>query len=65
MQILERDISTDSLFLYEEQTIGVNGEYEFLDIPPGVFYIKAIVDSTSMYYDNYLPTYYQSNTFLV
>lgn len=63
VQIIERDINTDSLFLYEEQSISADGEYAFEGIPPGVFYIKAIVDSSSMYYDNYLPTYYQSDEF--
>lgn len=63
VQIIERDTNTDSLFLYEEQAVGSNGAYSFVDIPPGVFYIKAVVDSASAYYNNYLPTYYQSDEF--
>lgn len=63
VQILERDVNTDSLTIYDEQEISPNGEYFFNDIPPGVFYIKAIVDPASVYYDNYLPTYYDSAVF--
>jgi len=63
VQILERDITTDSLFLYDEQAIGMNGTYDFENIPPGVFYVKAIVDSMSVYYDDYLPTYYGNSAF--
>ncbi len=63
VQILERDITTDSFFVYDEQVMGANGTYDFEDIPPGVFYVKAIVDSMSVYYDDYLPTYYGSSAF--
>ncbi|MEO1259987.1 MAG: T9SS type A sorting domain-containing protein [Bacteroidota bacterium] len=63
VQILERDVLTDSLYFYDEQSIGPNAEYGFMDIPPGVFYIKAIVDPASVYFDNYLPTYYNSAAF--
>ena len=63
VQILERDISNDSLYLYVEQTIGAGAVYSFTDIPPGVFYIKATVNTASMYYNDYLPTYYNSAAF--
>ncbi|MFK7771852.1 MAG: T9SS type A sorting domain-containing protein [Saprospiraceae bacterium] len=63
VQIIERDINTDSLFLYEEQAISADGEYAFEGLPAGVFYIKAIVDPASIFYNNYLPTYYQSDEF--
>ena len=63
VEVVERDISTNLLNPYEEQAVGLNGEYSFTDIPAGVFYIQASVDSSSMYYDNYLPTYYNSAAF--
>ena len=63
VQILERDVLTDSLYFYDEQPIGPNAEYGFMGIPTGVFYIKAIVDPASAYFDNYLPTYYNSAAF--
>lgn len=63
VQVLERDIFTDSLSVYDEQPIGAGATYSFLDIPPGVFYVKAIVDPASMYYSSYLPTYYNEAEF--
>ncbi len=63
VQIIERNVSNDSLSVYDEQPLGAAGTYAFTDIPPGVFYVKAIVDSSSMYYDNYLPTYFASAGF--
>lgn len=58
VQIMEKDVATDSLFVYEEQAIGEGGMYEFTDIPPGVFYVRASPDSSSMYFDSHLPTYF-------
>src|SRR5688500_2436978 len=43
-QLLEFDLTGDSLVLYEEQELGTDGTYFFTDIPSGVFYIKAIID---------------------
>jgi len=63
VQIFQWDITTDSLHLYEEKEIGPDPSYSFEDVPAGVFYIKAIVDSTSVYYDTYLPTYYNGVCF--
>lgn len=63
VQVLERDITTNLLSIYDEQAIGNQGTYSFNDIPPGVFYTKAIVDSTSMYFDNHLPTYFDNAAF--
>ncbi len=63
VQLLRRDISTDSLYLYDEQDIGPGATYSFENIPAGVFYIKALVDTGSIYYDSYLPTYYNSAVF--
>ncbi|HZV70398.1 MAG TPA: T9SS type A sorting domain-containing protein [Saprospiraceae bacterium] len=63
VQLFQRDITTDSLYLYDEQEIGPGASYAFEDIPGGVFYIKAIVDTGSVYFDTYLPTYYNSAFF--
>ncbi len=63
VQILERDVTTDSLYVYDEQVISTDGEYSFEGIPPGVFYIQAVVDTSSQYYGNYLPTYFGSTPF--
>lgn len=63
VQILERDIVTDEFSIYSEQDIGPQGGYSFENIPAGVFYTKAIIDTSSIYHDNYLPTYYKSAAF--
>ncbi|MGB4850488.1 MAG: T9SS type A sorting domain-containing protein [Saprospiraceae bacterium] len=63
VQIFQRDITTDSLYLYDEQEIGPGASYSFENIPGGVFYIKAIVDTASIYYNIYVPTYYNSAFF--
>lgn len=63
VQLLRRDITNDSLFLYNEVAIGPEASYAFDDIPPGVFYIKAIVDTASIYYDNVIPTYFPNSAF--
>lgn len=62
-QFLQHNLTDDSLYLYEEQELGSMATYTFEDIPPGVFYIKAIVDTASIYHDQYLPTYYNSTVF--
>lgn len=63
IRLLERDVTTDSLMIIEEQTLDVTGAYSFENINPGVFYLKAYVDPTSAYYDDYLPTYYGESAF--
>lgn len=63
VQILERNVSNDSLFVFAEQSINANGRYSFQNIPPGVFYVKALIDPNSIYFDEYLPTYYNDATF--
>lgn len=60
VQLLERDLSDDSLHLIETKILDVDGRYSFEDIPPGVFYTRAILDSTSIYFDDYLPTYFDA-----
>lgn len=60
VQLLERDISDDSLHIVETKILDSDGRYSFEDIRPGVFYTKALVDSTSIYFDNYLPTYFNA-----
>ncbi len=60
VQILERNISTDSLSVYAEQPINADGQYSFQNIPPGVFYVKALINPGSVYFDDYLPTYYNN-----
>ncbi len=60
VQIFQRDITTDSLYLYNEQSIGSGATYSFQNIPAGIFYIKAVIDTASTYMDQYLPTYYTS-----
>lgn len=60
VQILERNIANDSLSVYEEQSIDSTGGYAFTDIPPGAFYVKALIDTASIYYASHLPTYYVS-----
>lgn len=60
VQLLERDITDDSLHLVETKILGSNGRYSFEDIPPGVFYTKALVDSASIYFDDFLPSYYDA-----
>lgn len=63
VQIMEKDVETDSLFVYTEQMIGAGGMYEFTDIPSGVFYVRASPDSSSLYFDNHLPTYFGDSLF--
>jgi hypothetical protein len=63
VQIFQRDIITDSLHLWDKQVIGPDPSYSFEDVPGGVFYIKAIVDPASVYFDTYLPTYYNGVCF--
>lgn len=62
-QLLEFDLAGDSLVLYEEQELGPNATYLFTDLPSGVFYIKAVVDTASIYFDQYVPTYYNASAF--
>ena len=62
-QVMERNVLNDSLSVYAEQPLGAGATYSFLNIPAGVFYIKGIVDPSSMYHGNYLPTYYNSALF--
>jgi hypothetical protein len=63
IQLLKRDITNDSLYLMETYQVSNGGYYAFENIPPGVFYLRAIPDSSSAYFGNYLPTYYRSNLF--
>lgn len=63
VQILERDISTDSVFVYEEQILNSNGEFLVENIPSGIFYTRAEADTSSFWYDSYIPTYYKSKPF--
>lgn len=63
VEVLERNITIDSLNLYEEQALSAGGIYTLENIPLGVFYIKAVLDEASMYYNEYLPTYYNSSAF--
>ncbi len=63
VQILERNISNDSLSIFTEQSINANGEYNFQGIPPGVFYVKAVLNPNSIYFDDYIPTYYNNASF--
>ena len=63
VQLLQRDITNDSIYLFEEQSITPEGTYAFTNIPPGVFYTKAVLDTASAYYDQFIPTYYDSAPF--
>ncbi|MCC6727320.1 MAG: T9SS type A sorting domain-containing protein [Saprospiraceae bacterium] len=63
VQLLVRDISDDSLYLYGTYPVTAGGDYHFENIPPGVFYLRAFPDASSMYYADYLPTYYQGSLF--
>jgi Secretion system C-terminal sorting domain len=63
VQLLMRDITNDSLYLYGTYSVTAGGDYSFLDIPPGVFYLRAFPDSSSAYFADYLPTYYHNNLF--
>ncbi|MEL6868081.1 MAG: hypothetical protein AAFP19_26905, partial [Bacteroidota bacterium] len=47
--ILERNVLTDSLEVFATQPLQADGSYLFNDILPGVFYIKATPDSSSIY----------------
>lgn len=61
IQLLQRDITTDSLDWVDEKVINANGSYAFQDISPGVYYLRAFPDPQSIYFDDYLPTYYRSD----
>lgn len=63
VRLLERDVTTDSLMIVEEQLLDENGAYAFENVEPGVFYIKAYIDPSSIYYDQYIPTYYGGSPF--
>jgi len=63
VQLLQRDIATDSMHIYNEQEIGTEASYSFENVPGGVFYLKAIVDPASIYYNTVLPTYYNDAFF--
>jgi len=63
VQLLERDVMIDSFFLVDEVEVMPAGEYRFEDILPGVYYMRALPDSASLYYNSHLPTYYRSSLF--
>lgn len=63
VQLLRKDIFQNSTEIVDETEIGADGSYAFNDIPPGVFYAKAIIDSTSQYFDEFIPTYFESSAY--
>lgn len=63
VQLLERDITDDSLHIIETKILDDDARYSFDDIPPGVFYTRALIDSTSLYFDDFLPTYFNGEPY--
>lgn len=63
VQLLQRDITSNLLNLSATYTVTAGGDYSFQNIPPGVFYLYAFPDTSSINYGNYLPTYYASSLF--
>jgi PKD repeat protein len=48
--VMDKSISHDSTGSY----------YEFCGVEPGKYYVKAALDSSSSYYENYVPTYFEN-----
>jgi hypothetical protein len=64
VELFQRDIFTDSLEWIDEYSFtGGNNQYSFMDVPAGVYYLKARADSASMYFGDYFPTYYRNDLF--
>lgn len=63
VELLQRDISTDLLNLIETVDVADSGEYALTEVPAGVFYFKAEPAVNSIFYGEYLPTYYRDDLF--
>lgn len=63
VELLERDISTDLLSSVEMVDVMDAGQYALSEVPAGVFYFRAEPAVNSIFYDEFLPTYYRDALF--
>jgi len=63
VELLQRDISTDLLSSIETVDVVGGGQYALTEVMPGVFYLKAEPEINSIFYGEYLPTYYRDDLF--
>jgi hypothetical protein len=58
VQLLQRIIANDSFVVLAETDIQPDASYAFNAVPPGAFYLKAILNPSNPDFDAYIPTYY-------
>jgi len=63
VELLQRNISTNLLSSVETVDVVENGDYIISEVPAGVFYFKAAPAPNSIFYGEYLPTYYRDDLF--
>lgn len=63
VELLQRDINSDLLSSLETVDVVDGGQYALNEVPAGVFYLKAEPAINSVFYGEYLPTYYRDDLF--
>ncbi len=63
VELLQRDINTDLLSSIETVDVVDGGQYALSEVPAGVFYFRAEPAINSIFYGEFLPTYYRDALF--
>lgn len=61
VELFRHNLDADSLEYVSEVNVTEMGQYNFPTIPTGVHYLRASPDPTSIYFEDYMPTYYRSD----